>query len=137
MADATADAIELTAVTVEPSDCPLGAPLTVKMKFKTSRAISKAVWDMKYMVDMASKRKLIAMCQSPETSYAAGAECSMELSSSGIDTSGFKPHHLANAGLLVLTLLEDGKEAVAVNMVTQVTTKDGELIRTIYSPLEE
>eukprot|EP00961_Rhodomonas_salina_P050610 679631-Rhodomonas_salina.5 len=47
MADATADAIELTAVTVEPSDCPLGAPLTVKMKFKTSRAISKAVWDMK------------------------------------------------------------------------------------------
>eukprot|EP00286_Rhodomonas_abbreviata_P010957 CAMPEP_0181323666 /NCGR_PEP_ID=MMETSP1101-20121128/19918_1 /TAXON_ID=46948 /ORGANISM="Rhodomonas abbreviata, Strain Caron Lab Isolate" /LENGTH=134 /DNA_ID=CAMNT_0023431731 /DNA_START=10 /DNA_END=414 /DNA_ORIENTATION=+ len=131
------DAITLTAVSVDPNDCPLGAPLTIKMKFTATRAINKAVWDLKYMVDMASKRKLIALGTTEETSYAAGTESSMEVSSAGIDTTHFKPHHLANAGLVVATLLEDGKEAVTVNLVTQVTTKDGELIRTVYSPLEE
>ena len=29
------------------------------MTFTTGKAVAKAVWDLKYMVDMASKRKLI------------------------------------------------------------------------------
>ena len=36
-----------------------GSELTVKMTFKTSKPVANAVWDLKYMVDMASKRKLI------------------------------------------------------------------------------
>lgn len=39
-----------------------GSELTVKMTFKTSKPVANAVWDLKYMVDMASKRKLIG-CQ--------------------------------------------------------------------------
>ena len=31
------------------------------MTFTTRKAVSKAVWDLKYMVDMASKRKLIGL----------------------------------------------------------------------------
>jgi len=39
-----------------------------------------------------------ALGQAAETSYEAGKEYSMEVSTPGIDTSGFKPHQLANAG---------------------------------------
>jgi predicted lipoprotein len=36
-----------------------GSALTIKMTFTAGKPVSKAVWDLKYMVDMASKRKLI------------------------------------------------------------------------------
>eukprot|EP00277_Geminigera_cryophila_P016792 CAMPEP_0179443746 /NCGR_PEP_ID=MMETSP0799-20121207/27208_1 /TAXON_ID=46947 /ORGANISM="Geminigera cryophila, Strain CCMP2564" /LENGTH=134 /DNA_ID=CAMNT_0021230129 /DNA_START=8 /DNA_END=412 /DNA_ORIENTATION=- len=131
------EAILLKEVAMEPNDCPLGSALTIKMTFTTGKAVAKAVWDLKYMVDMASKRKLIALGQTAETCYEAGKEYSMEVSTPGIETAGFKPHQLANAGLVVVTLLDGEEEVVAVNLVTQVTKRDDELIRTIYSPLEE
>ena len=36
-----------------------GSALTIKMTFTAGKPVAKAVWDLKYMVDMASKRKLI------------------------------------------------------------------------------
>lgn len=44
----------------------------------------------------------------------------MEIGVPSIDTSGFKPHQLANAGLVICTLTDGEEEVVAVNMVTQV-----------------
>ena len=38
-----------------------GAPLMIRMAFTSNKAVGKAIWDLKYMVDMASKRKLIGI----------------------------------------------------------------------------
>jgi hypothetical protein len=57
---------------------PQGAALTIKMTFTTRKAVSKAVWDLKYMVDMASKRKLIGL--SVCLSVSVGCLCSVYLS---------------------------------------------------------
>jgi hypothetical protein len=43
----------------------------------------------------------------------------MEIGVPSIDTSGFKPHQLANAGLVICSLSDGEEEVVAVNMVTQ------------------
>eukprot|EP00285_Hemiselmis_virescens_P001761 CAMPEP_0173411372 /NCGR_PEP_ID=MMETSP1356-20130122/76770_1 /TAXON_ID=77927 ORGANISM="Hemiselmis virescens, Strain PCC157" /NCGR_SAMPLE_ID=MMETSP1356 /ASSEMBLY_ACC=CAM_ASM_000847 /LENGTH=136 /DNA_ID=CAMNT_0014373119 /DNA_START=58 /DNA_END=468 /DNA_ORIENTATION=+ len=135
---AEVEALTLTAVTIEPNECTLGSELKVSIKFKVNKAISKGVWDLMYMVDMASKRKLIPLGQSAGVSYAAGEEATVELGCPSIETAGFKPHQLANAGLVICQLKDGDEEVVAVNMVTQVTKKeDGQLYRTVYSPLEE
>lgn len=84
------EAITLKTVAMAPNDCPLvgtrapveelpaepragvaggltlldaqGSALTIKMTFTAGKPVAKAVWDLKYMVDMASKRKLIGLC---------------------------------------------------------------------------
>ena len=44
---------------------------------------------------------------------------------------------LSNAGMLTATLMSEGEEIVAVNCVVMVNKdEDGNLVRTIYSPLE-
>jgi hypothetical protein len=41
------DAVELKSVSIEPNDCPLGDRISIKLGFKTNRAVEKAVWDLK------------------------------------------------------------------------------------------
>jgi hypothetical protein len=53
------------------------------------------------MVDMANKRRVIELGVSEVASYATGVLCSVKFSIEAIDVSGFKPHQLANTGLLL------------------------------------
>ena len=79
------DKLQLHAVDISPNNCPLGSPLSLKLSFTTKVAVNSGIWDIKvapsdfqppflmrltvadlicllqYMVDMASKRKLIGM----------------------------------------------------------------------------
>ena len=63
---------------------------------------------------------LAALGRNEAVSYAAGEAAAMEIGVASIDTSGFKPHQLANAGLVICSLSDGEEEIVAVNMVTQV-----------------
>lgn len=63
---------------------------------------------------------LAALGRNDAVAYAAGEAATMEIGVPSIDTSGFKPHQLANAGLVICTLTDGEEEVVAVNMVTQV-----------------
>ena len=53
-----------------------------------------------------------------------------------IDVSDVQAGALTNAGLLVASLKAGGETVIDVNMVAIITKEGGNLIRTIYSPLE-
>lgn len=55
---------EFFAITASCCDPSQGEALKITMTFKSNKAVGRAVWDLKYMVDMASKRKLIGLCPS-------------------------------------------------------------------------
>eukprot|EP00965_Chrysotila_dentata_P199963 6179699-Pleurochrysis_carterae.AAC.1 len=53
-----------------------------------------------------------------------------------VDVAHLKRHVLANVGLLQANLTSGETELLQVSMVTQVTPKGDQLIRSIYNPLE-
>lgn len=55
---------------------------------------------------------------------------------SKIDVGGIKKSKLTNVGLLLAVLKDADEEVIQISMVTQVTEKDGQFIRTVYNPLE-
>mmetsp|Transcript_22122 Transcript_22122/g.48555 ORF Transcript_22122/g.48555 Transcript_22122/m.48555 type:complete len:135 (+) Transcript_22122:92-496(+) len=133
-----APTIALLAIDAEPNNCPLGDPLELKLVFKTDEAIAGARWDIKYMVDFASKRQIVELGSSEKVDYEVG-EHPFEIKIDAIDFTGVNKSLLKNVGLLLACLVApDGQEIVQISMVTQVTKKKGEegLTRTIMSPLE-
>ncbi|KAK3275038.1 hypothetical protein CYMTET_16814 [Cymbomonas tetramitiformis] len=129
--------IELKALDVTPNNCPLTDPLSIEMTFTTDEALVGAHWSIKYMADMASKRQIVEVADSPVADYVAG-ENTLSYKHEGMDFTGVKKSLLKNVGLLLLCLMAaDGTEIIQVSMVTQVMKQaDGTLHRMIMSPLE-
>lgn len=53
-----------------------------------------------------------------------------------VDVSRIKPSNLSNAGLLIATLISEGREIIDIKMVVQVSQDGESFIRVIYNPLE-
>jgi len=88
------------------------------------------------VADQTNKRKIIELGETPHQSYEAGPDYSMAFSVDEIDVSKIQRHVLANVGLLLATLYNGEEEVVQVSMVTQVSPDGGELIRSVFSPLD-
>jgi len=129
--------IELKLLDVDPPTCPLASPFKLQMVFSTDEELVGAHWDMKYMVDMAAKRQVIELGNGEPMTYGVG-EHTFTYDSGALDFTGIKKSLLKNVGLLLACLTAaDGSEIIQVSMVTQVTKNaEGELIRTVLSPLE-
>lgn len=93
--------VDLKDVKISPNNCPLTSPLELQLSFTVSESVANAIWKFSFMVDMANKRRVIELGVSEAASYAAGAPCSVKFSIEAIDVTGFKPHQLANTGLLL------------------------------------
>ncbi len=93
--------VDLKDVKISPNNCPLTSPLELQLGFTVSESVANAIWKFSFMVDMANKRRVIELGVSEAASYAAGAPCSVKFSIESIDVTGFKPHQLANTGLLL------------------------------------
>jgi len=93
--------VDLKDVKISPNNCPLTSPLELQLSFNVSESVANAIWKFSFMVDMANKRRVIELGVSEAASYAAGALCSVNFSIESIDVTGFKPHQLANTGLLL------------------------------------
>ena len=59
----------------------------------------------------------------------------MSFESKYIDVSGIPPSALTNTGLLMALFIVEGKEAISVNMVVNVTKSDDKIYREILNPL--
>ena len=76
-----------------------------------------------------------------ESELCSGQLSSFDFSVERVDVSHIKPSHLSNVGLLICTLLEEGREVADIKMVVQVTPQKQAggkevFIRCIYNPLE-
>lgn len=129
------EAVTLTAVSIEPNNCPLEEPLNIAMDFSTARDLAHARWEIRFVADTANKRKIVLLGETAPCAYGAGAH-SMAFSVPQVNVSHLKRHVLANVGLLLAVLYDGDEEVVQVSMVTQVTADGETLMRSIYNPLD-
>jgi hypothetical protein len=95
--------VDLKDVKISPNNCPLTSPLELQLSFTVSESVSSCFWKFSFMVDMANKRRIIELGVSEEASYTSGVLSCVNFSIEAIDVTGFKPHQLANTGLLLGT----------------------------------
>ena len=76
-----------------------------------------------------------ALGETAAQTYGVG-RCQFQFSAAEIDVSKVRPSELSNAGLLIASLVCDGRELMDLNMVVQVQQQGGELFRMIYNPLD-
>ena len=93
--------VDLKDVKISPNNCPLTSPLELQLAFTVSESVTHCFWKFSFMVDMANKRRIIELGVSEEASYSSGVLSSVKFSIESIDVTGFKPHQLANTGLLL------------------------------------
>ena len=60
----------------------------------------------------------------------------MNFHTKSIYITGIAPSALANSGLLIAEFVVDGEEVISVNMVVNVSKRNGEWMREILSPLD-
>jgi hypothetical protein len=93
--------VDLKDVKISPNNCPLTSPLELQLSFVVSESVANGSWKFSFMVDMANKRRIIELGISEAASYNAGDLSTVKFSIDAIDVTGFKPHQLANTGLLL------------------------------------
>ncbi len=98
---ASAVVVDLKDVKISPNNCPLTSPLELHLSFTVSENVTSGIWKFSFMVDMSNKRRIIELGVSEPATYVAGTLCDVKFSIEAIDVSGFKPHQLANTGLLL------------------------------------
>ena len=120
--DGDTEHIVLVGIRVEPNNCPIEEELTLTMDFDTKVDVLGGRWEVRFIADTASKRKIVCLGQTAEQDYHAGQH-QMAFTVDRIDVSHLKRHVLANVGLLTASLYDHNNvEYVQVNMVTQVSS---------------
>lgn len=119
--DGETEHVVLVGIRVEPNNCPIEEELTLTMDFDTKVDVLGGRWEVRFIADTASKRKIVCLGQTAEQDYHAGQH-QMAFTVDRIDVSHLKRHVLANVGLLTASLYDHNNvEYVQVNMVTQVS----------------
>eukprot|EP00823_Brevimastigomonas_motovehiculus_P002026 TRINITY_DN1316_c0_g1_i1.p1 TRINITY_DN1316_c0_g1~~TRINITY_DN1316_c0_g1_i1.p1 ORF type:complete len:145 (+),score=28.44 TRINITY_DN1316_c0_g1_i1:75-509(+) len=130
--------IQIKKIAVSPSEAvPIDSKFGLAIDFVCPTPISDASWDLKYVVDYASKRHVIELGTTDSKTYAKG-ENKFEFSVAKVDVSSIKKNVLLNVGLFEVTLRSGKQEILTVKLLTQVAkSKDGKtLMRTVYPPDE-
>jgi hypothetical protein len=139
---------QLRALSIEPNQCPLAAPVALTLRIALAVPVPAAFWTLQYEADIAMKRHVIPMLTTAPPRDLAAGEHVIQLATDGIATAGVKEKYLLQVGMLKLGLHSaapgGGDSAgsapplVSINMVTQVAKDDqGVLKRNVISPLEE
>lgn len=136
-----ADLLRIKAVTIEPNNCPLGAPLALTIPFVLSAPVKGAYWSLHYEADISSKRHKIPLSTTAPPRDLEAGENLFNHAIEAIPTEGVKEKYLLQVGMLKLELFSTQSPAealVSINMVTMVSKDDhGVLRRNVISPLEE
>jgi len=128
--------IQVSKIEIEPNCCELNAEVKLTIHFETPVDLNDAYFDLKYIVDVAAKRHIIELGESKHEKYTAGKHVFV-METPKFDLGKLEKHVLKNVGLLACTLKNDGKDVVEIKLMTQVSkNKDGQLIRTVFNPLE-
>jgi hypothetical protein len=122
----------IKSIVIDPEVSLLGGPVRIIMEWVSPKDLNGAVWKVFYQVDTIRKRKMFEVVTLDPSNYNAG------LNSLLIDMPSIEIESIQNltAGMLVLTLSEEAEEILGINMIVQVMQKDGQLFKTIFSPLE-
>eukprot|EP00735_Rhodelphis_limneticus_P008482 TRINITY_DN21500_c0_g1::TRINITY_DN21500_c0_g1_i1::g.10029::m.10029 TRINITY_DN21500_c0_g1::TRINITY_DN21500_c0_g1_i1::g.10029 ORF type:complete len:157 (-),score=30.46,ASF1_hist_chap/PF04729.8/1.4e-09 TRINITY_DN21500_c0_g1_i1:3-404(-) len=129
--------VDVQEVDISPNNCVITDPLNLRIKFAVDKQVENANWEVKYMVDMASSRQMIELGTGGQSATLTPGVHEFNFSVPKIDVSGVKQSVLLNVGLLLACLKSGSDEVIQVSMVTQVAKdKSGQLMRTIFSPLE-
>mmetsp|Transcript_15647 Transcript_15647/g.48957 ORF Transcript_15647/g.48957 Transcript_15647/m.48957 type:complete len:149 (+) Transcript_15647:65-511(+) len=128
--------IELREVSIRPSTCPLSAPLRLEVEFDALRPISRGSWKISFLVDTIETRLVVPLGETPPTDY-VGNDCFFRFAVDEVLVADVEPSVLTNCGLLIAALeTPDRGLLVKVQCVVEVShAPNGDLLRTIYSPL--
>mmetsp|Transcript_1045 Transcript_1045/g.1644 ORF Transcript_1045/g.1644 Transcript_1045/m.1644 type:complete len:136 (+) Transcript_1045:1373-1780(+) len=123
---------------VLPEVSPLSSEVNVEMTWSTSKELASATWEVYYVVDTVRNRQTINLLVLGPFGYSCGSH-SLKVTVPSIDPESLNlsKSQAMNAGLLVFELKENEESLVAVNMVVQVVQKGDELLKTVFSPVEQ
>ncbi|OMJ79783.1 hypothetical protein SteCoe_20133 [Stentor coeruleus] len=126
------EAFSIKSISIDPEVSPLGGPVNISMDFYSPLVLNSAVWKVFYQIDTIRKRKMFEVLSLDPRDFSAGVN--------GI-IFNLPPIQIGDtqsltAGVLVLTLSMGTEELLGINMIVQVTQKDGQIFKTIFSPLE-
>ena len=117
---------------------PLDASLRLEIDFDSDTALSRARWNVKFVVDIVSKRYIVALGSQNDFDVCAGHN-SFVFSIDSLDVTRVRNKHLLNnAGLLVASLVtREDQDVIDVNLVVQTSKSksDEKLVRYIMNPL--
>ncbi|CAG9330203.1 unnamed protein product [Blepharisma stoltei] len=130
--------ITLEAARITPEVSPLGGEVQIDLSWRNPRDIIGASWKIFYIVDTVRRRQTIDMLMIPNCNYLAGNNTlSVTLPGINVEALNLSKSQVMTTGLLVFALRQGEEEALAINMVVQVTIRGEELQKTIFSPVEE
>mmetsp|Transcript_3412 Transcript_3412/g.5318 ORF Transcript_3412/g.5318 Transcript_3412/m.5318 type:complete len:178 (-) Transcript_3412:64-597(-) len=127
--------VNVTSICIQSGESELTSSLKLDIDFELDRDCVASYWVLQFLVDCTNKR-IIKILGKTEVEDFPDGDSSMSISVDSIDVSDVSPSTLANSGLLMAVFMVDGEEVASVNMVVNVTKKDGLLMRQIFNPLE-
>jgi hypothetical protein len=128
--------IEVVSIKFEPTGIvSITESIDLEIKFELDRDVVAAYWVLQFLVDSTHSRIIKVLGETSVEDYPDG-ESEMKIYIDKIDVSGIPPSTLTNSGLLMAKFIADGEEVASINMVVNVTKKDGEIVREILNPLE-
>jgi hypothetical protein len=126
------EAFSIKLISIDPEVSPLGGPVRISMDFYSPLVLNSAVWKVFYQIDTIRKRKMFEVLSLDPRDFSAGIN-SITFNLPSMQIEGTQS---LTAGVLVLTLSMGTEELLGINMIVQVTQKDGQIFKTIFSPLE-
>lgn len=128
--------IEVLDISISPNDMvEISSPLSLSIRFSLDRDVVAAYWVVQFLVDTARSRLIRILGETDVEDYVDG-ESEMNFSCQRVEVDDIPVSSLSNSGLLMARLMVDGDEVASVNLVVQVTLKQGVAMRQIFSPLD-
>ncbi len=128
--------LKLTGIKIEPETSPVQEGVKIAVDYTLSGELTNWEWVVRYTVDVAYKRNIIDIFKEKGDAEKPGSH-SKAFAIPNINLEGVSKKDLMNVGLLSICVVKEGKELVAINIVSQVTKNDkGDLVKTLLSPLE-
>lgn len=126
------DSFSIHSLAISPEVSELGGPVEIQLEFISPQSLDACQWRVYYVIDTIRKRKNLEVCALPTQSFVSGVNCvCFHIPSIDVDSL-----NNITAGVLLLTLTRENEELLAINMIVQVTQRDGRKCKTIFSPLE-
>ena len=130
--------IQFEKLQITPNECELSRELNINGSFKSSQSFN-GKWIISYVVDSAWTQHVINLGETNKQQILnENKSNNLEFEVSTIKITDINDSTLFNVGLLKLQLMniDDDKEIISVNIVTQITKQDKQYIRTFFNPLQ-
>lgn len=136
MQEQSQETFNLTALKIIPESSNIPDPIKISFDFSLTESYKNWEWIVKYTVDVAYKRAVLVLYTEKIGTLNVG-KYTKEITVPKIATEGIPKKDLMNVGMLSICGVDNGKEIVTINIVSQITKNEkGELVKTLLSPLE-